>query len=137
MTTDLALLARKAISCLLPYLVVGESQLGEQARSGVTGRLWEWLASALADPALLEQFARQPEPTAPRVEALLRQKLSQDAALARPLAELLAEQAATEPGAGAQIIGRVDVRGAKARGARGVKITGVRLQIGPPPGKEE
>jgi len=145
MPIDLSLLTTTIVTTfLLPYAKLGLQKFGEamieklgetaaEPLIATTKKIWQRVKTAFGseeEKATLAQFEKRPEAALALLEALLKEKLEQDAALAQELSELVH---ATVPGGtstGAQIMqahiaGILDLRGANFAGASNVRVAGV------------
>jgi hypothetical protein len=131
---------------LLPYAKLGLEKFGEAMMEklgetaaepliATTKKIWQRVKSAFGseeEKATLAQFEKRPEAAQALIEALLKEKLEQDAALAQELTELAHALVPGSTSTGAQIMqaaiaGILDVRGANFSGASHVRLAGVML----------
>lgn len=147
MSIDFAALASTiAGSFLIPYVKIGAEKLAEEAgkklgEAASTGamsapqQIWARVTAAFTsdeDKQALAQLEKRPDAAKPLVEAILTEKLTQDAGLAQELHALvaLAEGQTLSTGAqisGAEIAGIADARNAHLEGSSNVIISGVTL----------
>ena len=145
MDIALATLATTVVSSLLvPFIKAGATRAiesvsdkaleGTEASVEILGKLWQKLKMAFDstdDQAVLNQFEQRPDIAKGLVEAILKEKLEKDSALASEFQALVRE--ATHVSTGAQVhnahdVGIVDVRNSDFAHSSGTRITG--LQIG-------
>lgn len=147
MPIDLGLLTTTIVTTfLLPYAKLGLEKFGEamMEKLGETGaepliattkKIWQRVKTAFGseeEKATLAQFEKRPEDAQALIEALLKEKLEQDAALAQELSELVHAPVAGSTSTGAQIVqaaiaGILDLRGANFSGASHVHVAGVMI----------
>ena len=131
---------------LLPYAKLGLQKFGEamieklgetaaEPLIATTKKIWQRVKTSFGseeEKATLTQFEKRPEAAQALIEALLKEKLEQDAALAQELAELVHAPVAGSTSTGAQIMqahiaGILDLRGANFSGASNVRVAGIML----------
>lgn len=132
-----ALAASVVSSVLLPYIKDGAAKLAEtvtekagkgmgEYAADMAGKVWDKVKSAFSSPSekvILKEFEKKPEAASGLVEAMLKEKLEQDAALAQEIHNLVNSKAPDGQSTGAQIIGSsyvgfLDMRGAKVSGSQ-------------------
>ena len=131
---------------LLPYAKLGLEKFGEAMMEklgetaaepliATTKKIWQRVKTAFGseeEKATLAQFEKRPEAAQPLIEALLKEKLEQDATLAQELTELVHAPMPGSTSTGAQIMqaaiaGILDLRGANFAGASHVRLAGVMI----------
>lgn len=131
---------------LLPYAKLGLQKFGEamiekmgetaaEPLIATTKKIWQRVKTAFGsdeEKATLAQFEKRPEDAQALIAALLKEKLMQDAALTRELAELVHAPVPGSTSTGAQIMqaavaGILDLRGANFSGASHVRLAGVMI----------
>jgi hypothetical protein len=146
---DIAVLATTAVSSiLLPYIKDGATTfiktvteksgegMGEYA-ADLAGKVWDKVKSVFsseADQFVVKEFEANPEAAAPLVEAKLKQKLEQDAELAKEMDKLVNAKTPDGQSTGAQIIGSsyvgfIDLRNSHISGS-GQTFTGGTFNFG-------
>jgi len=146
-TVDTAALAATVISSfLVPYVKIGAEKLaetlgqaiGEQVGTQISStsqKLWELVKSVFSsdeDSAILTQFTKRPDAAKKLIEDVLKEKLDQNTALAREMAELTASDTQDGKSIGAyisqaEIAGILDARGANFSGANNISLAGVQI----------
>ncbi len=147
MSIEVAALATTVVtSFLLPYVKLGVEKISEgvagklgdaaaQHAAGLAQKIWDRVTGVFGsekDKMALELFRDDPEDLQARMVKVLRQKLEEDPALARELAEWINSPGPDGKSTGAQIMnagtaGILDARGANFSGAQGVRLAGVMI----------
>jgi hypothetical protein len=147
MDISVATLAATVVgSFLVPYIkkgaekvvqTVGE-KLGEAAGEGSMGiaaKLWTKVQAAFGSPqdkVVLSQFQQRPDAAKGLVEAMLKEKLEEDEALAADLHELVKKATAAGVSTGAHVenadnVGIADARQADLSHSSGAQIIGLKV----------
>lgn len=136
---------------LFPYVKVGAEKLVEEFKkkmddatakhaAGLAKKAWDRVKAAFSeekDQGTLEQFEQYPDAAKPLVEAVLTQRLEQDAQLKKDLTALVDEKGPDGQSTGAQIMnagiaGILDARGADFSHAQGLTLAGAMFTTPPP-----